>query len=206
MSSDWYRNRTWNESIERWFEEKLKKSRLKEQYLRIQASTLAKTHPEEALRLLDRYFEFPKDHEHAQAHCDRATALIALGRIDAAADAYDAAIRREEEYSKLKTQAWLELPFFVAVRKIAERYERAVQLLETHSDQLLFPVDRFKWHAAQALIAAEQGKTEDSSKHADMALQAARSDYSGFDSHPSAGLVGDKFDDVSESLKQLLGD
>lgn len=78
MTAEWFRNARWNESVERSFNEKLRRARRKEQYLRIQASTLACSHPEVALRLLDRYFELPDDFDHAQAHVDRATALLAL--------------------------------------------------------------------------------------------------------------------------------
>jgi len=46
MSDDWFRNTTWDDAIERAFDEKLRRARMKEQYLRIQASTLARSHPE----------------------------------------------------------------------------------------------------------------------------------------------------------------
>jgi hypothetical protein len=84
MSDEWFRNTPWDVTIAAHFEEKLRNARRKEQYLRIQASVLAETHPESALQLLDRYFALPDDFDHTQAHVDRATALIALGRIDEA--------------------------------------------------------------------------------------------------------------------------
>ena len=74
MTTDWFRNTTWNKSVERAFDEKLRRAKRKEQYLRIQACTLARSYPEVALKLLDRYFELPDDFDHAQAHVDRATA------------------------------------------------------------------------------------------------------------------------------------
>ena len=46
MREDWYRNKNWNEAIARRFNEKLRRARRKEQYLRIQALSLATTHPE----------------------------------------------------------------------------------------------------------------------------------------------------------------
>ncbi len=107
MSTDWFRNAEWNDSIERAFHEKLRRARRKEQYLRIQASTLAHSYPEVALKLLDRYFELPDDFDHAQAHVDRATALLALGRVADAITAYEAALAREAVFPNLQTQAIL---------------------------------------------------------------------------------------------------
>ena len=52
-SVDWFRNTDWDEEIESRFNEKLKRTRLKAQFLRIQASTLSKRHPEVSLKLLD---------------------------------------------------------------------------------------------------------------------------------------------------------
>ena len=86
--TEWFRNTTWNASIERAFDDKLRRARRKEQYLRIQACTLARLHPDVALKLLDRYFALPNDFDHAQAHVDRATAYLALGRVAEALTAY----------------------------------------------------------------------------------------------------------------------
>src|SRR5262245_14257718 len=91
---DWFRNTRWNASIEQAFDDKLRRARRKEQYLRIQASMLARSHPDAALALLARYFELPNDFDHAQAHVDRATAYLALGRVADAVGAYEAALER----------------------------------------------------------------------------------------------------------------
>ena len=47
--TEWFRNTTWDTSIERAFDDKLRRARRKEQYLRIQACTLARSHPDVAL-------------------------------------------------------------------------------------------------------------------------------------------------------------
>jgi tetratricopeptide (TPR) repeat protein len=199
--TDWFRNTAWNEAVEREFNERLNRARRKEQYLRIQASTLASSHPEVTLNLLDRYFRMPDDFEHAQAHVDRATALLALGRIREAIESYEAALAREAEFPNLKTQACLDLPYLVATLGIREQYDRALQLLQTHAACLLFPVDQFRWHAAQAFIAADQRDRLGAKTHAGRALEAAGCDDSGFRYHPKVGLVGENYNAIIRQLK-----
>lgn len=203
MSADWFRNTTWNATVEEAFDEKLRRTRRKEQYLRIQACILARSYPEVALRLLDRYFALHDDFDHAQAHVDRATALLTLDRVDEALAAYEAALAREAVFPKLKTQAYLDLPYIVATRGLREQYGYALELLCRHESRLMFPADHFRWHAAHALIAAATGNTEAAHNHAARALEAARRDDSGFRHHPSAGLVTSKYKSVVQKLEAL---
>jgi len=200
---EWYRNTTWNESIEAVFLEKLDRKKLKAQYLRVQASILAKKHPEVTLKLLEMYFDLPDDVERVQAHVDRATALLALERIDDAVDAYESALAREAENPQQQTQAHLDLPLLIASRHLGEHYDRALELLEAYESQRLFPVDYFKWHATHALICAERDELDNAQFHVQESLKAAARDHSGFDSHPNAGLVKNRFEDVIKMLKSL---
>lgn len=208
MSADWFRNTTWNEAVERSFNENLQRARRKEPYLRIQACTLARSHPEVALKLLDRYFSLKDDFDHAQAHVDRATALVALGRIREAVESYDAALAREVEFPNLQTQAYLDLPYLIATRGIREKYGYAMQLLEKHREtlkaRLMFPVDRFRWHAAHALIASAGHDAVAAKAHAQAALDAAALDHSGFRYHPTIGLVTEQYDGLVQKLREVL--
>jgi len=201
MTTDWFRNTTWNEAVERAFDEKLRRARRKEQYLRIQACTLARSHPEVALKLLDRYFEMPDDFDHAQAHVDRARALLVLGRVNDAIASYEVALAREAAFPNLQTQAHLDLPYLIATHGIRGQYERALQLLEVHEARLMFPVDRFRWHAARALIAADSPEAGAAGVHAKRALEAATHEHSGFRYHPSVGLVTEQYDGVIRKLE-----
>lgn len=202
MSADWFRNTTWNEAVEQSFNEKLHRARRKEQYLRIQACTLARSQPDVALRLLDRYFSLKDDFDHAQAYVDRATALLTLGRINEAVESYSAALAREVEFPNLLTQAYLDLPYLIATRGIREKYSYAMQLLEKHKARLMFPVDHFRWHAACALIAAETHDAVAAKAHAQRALEAAALDHSGFRYHSTIGLVTDQYDGLVQRLKK----
>jgi tetratricopeptide (TPR) repeat protein len=202
-TDDWFRNTEWNSSIEEAFFNKLGRARRKEQYLRIQASTLASSHPKVALRLLEEYFTLKDDFDHAQAHVDRATAYIALNRLDQAIASYESAIEREREFPELQTQAVLDLPFLIATRRIEQLYDRCIELLSASQGHLMFPVDHFRWHAANALILSARGRTSTAREHALQALVAARKDKSGFSYHPSVGLVGDRHQDLRKELERL---
>ncbi len=199
-AEDWYRNSKWNSEIASRFEEKLRRARRKEQYLRIQASMISKKHPEAALTLLDRYFQLPDDFDHAQAHVDRASAYLAMARVEEAVSSYEAALRREAEFPRLLTMACVDLPFLIATRRISQRYGQALALLDEFQHRLMFPVDWFKWHAAKASILSEIGERVSAKVHANEALSAASRLESGSRYHPNVGLVDGKY----ESLKSQM--
>ncbi len=126
MSTDWFRNTSWDEAIERAFDRRLRRARSSDraQYLRIQACTLTSSHPEAALRLLDRYFQLPEVFDHAQAHVDCAEAFLALGRTEEAIAAYEAALEGEQARPNVLTQAYSYLPYLIATHKIRDRYPK----------------------------------------------------------------------------------
>ncbi len=204
MATEWFRNTSWNEPTERLFNDKLQRARNKEQYLRIQACTLARSHPEVALSLLDRYFELPSRVDEAQAHVDRATALVALGRTRDAVASYEAALQRETEFPNFRTQAYLELPYLVATEEIRECYLRALELLQAFESSLIFPLDHFRWHAARALIAGASNEPITARENAERALRAADQDHSGISRHPSLGLITQEHAEVSKRLQAFL--
>jgi tetratricopeptide (TPR) repeat protein len=201
---EWFRNATWNAAVAQVFEEKLRRARRKEQYLRIQACTLATSHPQVALDLLERYFALPDQFDQAQAYVDRAQALLALSRADDAIESYEAALAREVAFPKLQTQAYLDLPFLIATRGIKSRYEQAVNLLELHENRLMFPVDHFRWHTARCLIAADVGAIGVAKPHAAQALNAAGAEHSGFRYHREVGLVTERYEQVVQRLRACL--
>lgn len=202
-SKDWYRNTDWNTDIEATFFEKLRRARDKNQYLRIQASTLGSSHPKVALKLLDQYFALGDYFDHAQAYVDRATAYLAIGDLENAIEAYEAALHREQEFPNLQTQACLDLLFLVASHEIEKLYDRAHELLKMARLRLTFPVDHFRWHAANALICSAQGENVDAVMNACEALAWARKDHSGFRYHPTVGLVGGNYEATQAKLDAL---
>lgn len=199
--TEWFRNTTWNESIEQAFNEKLHRARKKEQYLRIQACTLAPTHPKIALELLDRYFALPEDIDRAQAYVDKATALLELDRINEAIDSYEAALARESKFANIQTQAFIALPYLIATRRIKKQYERASELLQLYQSRLTFTADHFRWHAARALIAADSDNPQIAKEQALCALEIATNNEPRFSNHPTVGLVTKDYDDIIRQLK-----
>ena len=202
-SEDWYRNKEWSKEVEAQFFAKLKRARRKEQYLRIQASTIARNNPDVALMLLEQYFSLDDDFDHAQAYCDMASAFLAKGEVQKAVQSYGKALEREAEFPKLKTDAYILYPLNIVENKLDNLYQSANEILEAHQDRLMFPIDYFRWHAAKAIIAADLGDNELASSHATRALEAAQIKKSGFRFHQNLGLVGKEFKGVVDELRAI---
>jgi len=200
---DWYRNKEWNSDIESAFFAKLKRARDKSQYLRIQACTLADIYPEIALRLLDEYFLLPAAHDRAQAHVDKATSYLALDNVAQAISAYESALAREAEFPNSLTRAYIDLPYLIVSRELTAHYDRARELLSNHVQRLMFPVDHFKWNACQALLAKAQDQVPEATRYASAALDAAQKTSSGFQYHPTIGLVSNEYSEVLERLRTV---
>jgi len=204
MSDDtWFRNSKWDTEIAARFEEKLRRARRKEQYLRIQACCLRISHPEVALELLDRFFQLPDQFDQAQARVDQATALLALGRVEEAITAYELALSREAEFPNLKTSAYIALPSLIVERELSAYYGRALEILRGHVHRPVFPSEQFQWHATQAVILQSRGYMEEARHHARAALEAAATKRSGFRYHPRVGLVNERHGGILRRLENL---
>jgi hypothetical protein len=200
---EWFRRTEWNTEIEADFEAHLRRARGKPQPLKIQAAMLAKSRPEVALRLLDRYFSSGDTFFLADAYATQARARMAVGDITGAMASYDAALSREAQFAHLKTNSFVEYPLLVAERRLAERYDDALRVLAARRQDLAFPVQHFMWHAACALIRSAQGAQAEATAEARLALAAADQSSSGFLHHESLGLVGSAYGDLRDRLRDL---
>ena len=199
----WWQNTSWNEDIEAAFCSKLARARNKSFYLRNQARSLAASHPKVALRLLDRYFALGADSSEAEAHFYRARSYLALRNVDAAVSAFEATLAREGAVPNFRTWAFHELPVLIATERIRPLYDRAIQILMKHKDRLTFPIQRYQWHGALALILYEQGRTPEAEKESKEALGAAKLTHTGYQYHPNVGLVADTADEFGNRLRQI---
>ena len=201
----WFRNTTWTRATSTLFESNLRRARDKSQYLRIQASTLAPLVPDVALDLLDRYFSVGDRFADAFAFCDRATALITLGRFDDAVDAYESALARESEFPNAMSDAFVELPYLVATRGLSTRYSRALDVLAAFEARCVFPIQRFKHRSAAALISAGEGNLAAARRYASAALEASAASSSGFAKHQTLGLVTSSYEPLIAKMRGLVG-
>src|SRR5262245_14179420 len=78
---DWFRNKEWDATIEADFEAHLRRARDKVRPLKIQGSMLTDTHPEVALRLIDRCLRFGDHFFVADAYESQARAPVRMGDI-----------------------------------------------------------------------------------------------------------------------------
>ncbi len=207
---DWFRRTTWTEKDKAAFFERLGRSRgagNKAQYVRIQAAHLAQAGlHNDAIELLDLFFvEFPDDLFRAMAHHQKAQSLAATGQTEAAIEQFRLTIQAEQDRPNVRTQVWLDFPWFVATNRMRDLYDEALGVLDRHRASLLLPVEEYRMAATCALLAAEDGRTADAREQARLALAAAAKEHSGLRYHPTLGLVEEQDKAVRNRLEGLAG-
>ncbi len=93
----------------------------------------------------------------------------------------------------------------VATQTLEPYFQEVLQVLTENKSQPLFPVEKFKWHAAHALIMAAQGDRETAKDQAIRALDVAKANHSGFRYHPTVGLVESNYEALRDRLLALSG-
>jgi tetratricopeptide (TPR) repeat protein len=190
MNTDnWYRNVVWNKNTESHFNEKLKRVRLKQDFLRIQASYLTKNDPGAALSLLEQYFSFGVHFDLARAWYDRAVAYSAIEKTNLALEAFTMALQEEENNPALLTKAYLGLPILVADNELTASYPLALNILKRYEHRLVSHRDYFEWNAAYALILSAKGFETDATKYALEAIQAKQEHANGQKHHINVGTM-----------------
>ncbi len=200
---DWFRNTTWNDEIELNYRHRLRRARDKSQYLRIQASYLTESYPEVALRLLDQYFSLGDHFDTARAYVEKGRAMIAFRDVEGALSSYEAALVQEDLRPSVKTQAYLEFACLVVETPVAPLYRRALEILESHCDRPMFPVDRYRANGARALLLQHFGHIQEARDAANAAMAAARETQSGFPYHQNLGLVKGTEDAFAKRVAEL---
>lgn len=203
-NENWYRNETWGSEIEAAFFAKLGRARSqRDQYLAIQIGYLARPCPEDCLRLTETYFETRMDHYHdGQVWASKVQAIGELGGQDAVVEGYRDAIAWQDANPNFDTRVRYEFPYFVARNKMTSEYDAVADVLARALDPV-FPDDRYKFHAAWAIISNWRGDAESAHVHAEQALQALEATDSGFAFHPALGLVKKRDNDMVRRLKEI---
>jgi tetratricopeptide (TPR) repeat protein len=203
---DWYRNGHWDHDVEARFRARLSKSRSgRPQYLKIQAGYLAECYPDVALALIDDYFA-TGDQSHISAALGvRAKAFEVLGRVDEAVSALKQALAWEREHPSIITTARWDYPHLVAVKRLSDEYDEALNVLSTRfkPTDLAFPNSRYDWNGSRALILHERGHHADARHFAERALIAATETQSPFRYHRSLGIVKQTSDDFGRRIKAI---
>ena len=171
MSDDhWYRNTDWNDEIAARFELRLARSRTqKAQYLLIQGNILANGFPAVAATLFERSIAIGDEFHLARAQNGLALARLALGDIDAALAAYEAALETEFRLPTMRTSALADYVFAVAWHLRAERYPLVEDILAAARPSP-FPGTDLQLDAARALIASGSGRSAEAASLASAVL------------------------------------
>ena len=194
---DWYRKTTWSNSDKEVFFVSLERSRTsfhKAQYLRIQATYLQSIGTQEmalhSLELLNLILkEYPEKSELSATYLQKAECLITLGKVESAIDEMRNALQSEREYPNTKTNVWLEFGWTAIIYQLSYLYDETVEILDEFNSDLMFPIDKYRWNAIQAIIENEKANKIAAKKFALSALEASSLSNSGFRYHQKVGLV-----------------
>lgn len=192
---DWYRKTTWSSRDAEDFERHLSRSGgQRTQHIKIQAQTLAETERSEvadaAIELAHRYLkEDPGGIFEVQAHLAIAKASGTKGDVSAALQAYRDSVEAEARTRGLRCCAYLEFAWFVATRGLVDAFDDVLSAMKSPQDtDLVFPIARYKYFGALALISNELKDREHARRMAQNALEA-EAVGSPFSRHKQVGIV-----------------
>jgi tetratricopeptide (TPR) repeat protein len=199
--NDWFRNEVWSSSVEERFEQRLRRARRKDEYLRLQAYHLLASHPEVALQLAERCLALNSRYSPAPVLDVRAKALANLGRVEEAVEGYEQVLACEASRPNTMTNAFADMAELVVVHDLRHHYERVLSVLDTHADRLVFPALRFVHYACRGVIFFRRNELALAHQEAKAALAEASQQRSGLTYHPNTGLVGDRYAPLLQLLR-----
>jgi tetratricopeptide (TPR) repeat protein len=168
--ADWYRNTQWSPAIAEDFEARLARSRSqKAQYLSLQGMALVPKCPEVAASLLRRAIEMGDPFETVRALATLAQAHLALGNVEGALEAYEAALGRQIEQPNIVSVQPADYLFAIGYFRAESRMPGAVAIAEAMPDDGIFGPDP-QIIAAKAMVFDLAGRTAEASAAAAKAL------------------------------------
>lgn len=196
-STEWYRQTEWTQSASAEFEKRLSRARgQRGEYLRIQALTLADTRnpevAEAAIGLAHRYLTLKKAGVGvAQTHATIAKSYATLGDIDSAISSYRTAVEAEHSQPNVRGYHYIEFAWYVATNSLTEQYDEVLAAMKHNmlDQDLMFPVNQYRYFGALAIISADLGDQENARRMAKNALAAAARKQGPFEGHAHLGLI-----------------
>jgi Tfp pilus assembly protein PilF len=209
MSDEWFRSPSWREPDRELFEAKLARARKhnKAQYVRIKALSLAESGDTTACtaagELFDRIFrDYPDDElQVTMAHADKARWHRRRGEHDEAVEHYRRAVALEDVLGSIDWGADLDLAELLVERN--EDLDEAQAMLDrAAADDVAFKLQRWRWLATDARLAAKLGQRDRSMASAGAALELLDDDSPDFPRHPDLGHIDTDRGTIRE-LKRL---
>jgi tetratricopeptide (TPR) repeat protein len=196
---DWFRKTTWTETDRVDFWSHLERSRKTSrcQYLKIQAHHLFATNSHKeivtALKLINLALtEYPERIFLAELFELKAKCLNKLGNLQEAEKNFILAFNAMRIIPNVKPNAPVSYGLFVIEHKLSRLYPEVLKILNEFIDTnsgLTFPITEYYFYGIQAVILFRNGDFEEAKSFAVMAIIASTKRHSGFNRHPTVGLV-----------------
>ena len=206
---DWFRNKTWNEEIEKHFFIKLKRVRdksMQAQYLNLQAGALAYTNDAELMKIAESLINKQlQEYSDCILYISRAYHLLGdiygyRGNYNKSLDYYKQAIDFEETFPKMQTNAFLHYAEVAVKINRTDLYDDVEKIFaeERYVDDV-FPLTKYIKYSILSIISKHKNDTEKAKYYADLANENAEMQQSGLNNHKTLGLVRER-DKVLDEL------
>lgn len=176
----WYRRTTWTAADRAEFEERNRRSRganSKAQYIRIQADTLRKTGSPDltraALELLESSFrDYPNAMDSALAYECAGRCCETLDDLDAAIEYYLSALRREQAFPGIGSNACFRLALLAVAQGRTSLYDAVLAGIERRG-RPVFAFEALYLNAVKAVVAVQRADLDGAREFARSALRSA---------------------------------
>jgi len=199
VTDEWYRDPHWNKAVEEEFERRLARARAdnRPQYLRIKGLALLEKGGEKERaaarglfrRVIEDYDDPLNNFDFLVARETLAELDEADGALDEAEAQYRAALQLSSE-GNVRGDAPLALAELLIRRGDEEKLAEAGAVLDSVDESdLTFKIQRFRYSACRARLAAISGETEEAAAYATAALREASTTDPDFPRHSDIGHV-----------------
>jgi hypothetical protein len=138
-------------------------------------------------------------------HLCKARALAALGFDDESILEFRLAVQAERDFPNVQSDGWLDFGEFVVRGRHTQLHGEILDLFAEFQRHhaLVFPIQRFRFNAVQALIHEALGDAPRARQLAAEALKEAAAFTSGVARHPDIGLVAGQHRELLGAVSHL---